>query len=204
MKNVCVLAVVAATGIVSVASAGTWIGSQSEFTGMAESVVVESFSGNGFVPGLSAQGGYVQGGNSFARTGDAAGTWVSTQNDTTFSFQGVSPEAVAFTPVFSNGLGNPITLTVEIFDVEGVIITTQTLRFAPSPFTLGGGNGFVGFAAPEDTRIGGVRILQDAGTLVIDDFSFGDLNRNIPIIPLPSAAGLGLLGLAGLAVRRRR
>ncbi len=28
--------------------------------------------------------------------------------------------------------------------------------------------------------------------------------RNIPIIPLPSAAGLGFLGLAGLAARRRR
>ncbi|TVQ60679.1 MAG: hypothetical protein EA378_11375 [Phycisphaerales bacterium] len=28
--------------------------------------------------------------------------------------------------------------------------------------------------------------------------------RNVPIIPLPSAAGLGFLGLAGLAARRRR
>ncbi len=37
-----------------------------------------------------------------------------------------------------------------------------------------------------------------------DSDSFVNVPRNIPIIPLPSAAGLGLLGLALTATRRRR
>ncbi|TVQ61382.1 MAG: hypothetical protein EA378_09215 [Phycisphaerales bacterium] len=71
-------------------------------------------------------------------------------------------------------------------------------------FVLNGGLGFAdALAAVEDgtLRFGlHVRSIGDGG----NSDSFVNVPRNVPIIPLPSAAGLGLLGLALTATRRRR
>ncbi|TVQ63256.1 MAG: hypothetical protein EA378_02940 [Phycisphaerales bacterium] len=175
-------------GLATGATAGTWVDSDNTLR-TSGAVQTEEFVTTDLHPSLVGSGGYVQ---------TQESVWVANANFSSFAFTGESTDrfGMAWKPAALQG--DQVSVVIQLRDADQQIIATMGKVFSVAE--MQGGEMYFGYIG--DTNIADVRIWQANGQMTLDRVDFG--NRNVPIIPIPSAAGLGFLGLAGLAARRRR
>ncbi len=178
-------------GLATGATAGTWVQS-GDVLRQTGTVQTEEFASPNLKPGLVGAGGQVQ---------PQESVWVANVNFSSFAFTGgenTDRFGMTWKPAALDG--NMVSVVIQLRDADQQVISTMSKLFNAAE--LQDGKMYFGFIGDSNTNISDVRIWQANGQMTLDEIDFGV--RNIPIIPLPSAAGLGFLGLAGLAARRRR